>query len=90
MKNLFTQEPVRFVGAIQATLAVAVLFGVALTAEQIAGVVLAIAAWLSFVTRQQVTPAPTPVDPERGASDAITLLVVVVIIVVLLRVLHLI
>lgn len=56
MKNLVADEPVRFVGAIQATLAVAVLFGVELTPEQLAGVVLAIAAWLSFITRKQVSP----------------------------------
>ena len=54
--TLIRQEPVRFVAAIQATLALSVLFGVPLTAEQIAGIVLAIAAWLSFVTREQVTP----------------------------------
>jgi ABC-type nickel/cobalt efflux system permease component RcnA len=53
---LVKAEPVRFIAAIQATLALAVLFGVALTAVQIAGIVLAIAAWLSFVTRSQVTP----------------------------------
>ena len=50
------REPLRLVGAVQATLAVAVLFGVPLTAEQLAGLVLAFAAWLGIVTRQQVTP----------------------------------
>lgn len=56
MLKLIRQEPVRFVGAIQATLAAAVLFGVDLSPEQLAGLVLAIAAWLGFVTRSQVTP----------------------------------
>lgn len=56
--KLIKAEPVRFVGAVQATLAVAVLFGVDLTPEQLAGIVLAIAAWLGLVTRSQVTPAP--------------------------------
>lgn len=56
--KLIRDEPVRFVAAIQATLAVAVLFGVELTAEQIAGIILAVAAWLALVTRSQVTPAP--------------------------------
>jgi hypothetical protein len=55
---LIQGEPVRFISAIQATLAVAVLFGLALTAVQVAGIVLALAAWLSFVTRSKVTPVP--------------------------------
>lgn len=50
-------EPVRFVGAVQATLGVGVLLNAwNLSADQIAGMVLAVAAWLSFVTRRAVTP----------------------------------
>lgn len=56
MLNLIKSEPVRFVGAVQATLAAVVLFGVDLSSEQMAGSVLALAAWLGFVTRSQVTP----------------------------------
>ena len=55
--ELIRSEPVRLVAAIQATLAVLVLFGVPLTPEQLAGIVLAIGAWLAFVTRKAVTPA---------------------------------
>lgn len=55
--DLIRSEPVRFVAAIQTTLAVAVLFGLNLTPEQLAGLVVAVAAWLAFVTRKQVTPA---------------------------------
>lgn len=58
MLKLIQAEPVRFVGAVQATLALAVLFGVDLSPEQLAGIVLAIAAWIGFVTRSQVTPVP--------------------------------
>lgn len=54
--DLIRDEPVRLVGAVQASAAAAVLFGVDLTPEQIAGGVLALAAWLGFVTRQQVSP----------------------------------
>lgn len=65
MKNLITKEPVRFIGAIQATLALAVLFGVTISAAQLAGIILAVAAWLSFITRQQVTPSsPVEVNSE--------------------------
>ena len=56
MRDLIRTEPLRLVAAVQATLAAAVLFGVPLTPEQLAGVVIALAAWLSFVTRSQVTP----------------------------------
>ena len=61
--KLLKREPVRFVGAIQATLAVAVLFGMPLTPEQLGGVTLAIAAWLAFVTRSQVAPTVGPEQP---------------------------
>ncbi len=54
-------EPVRFVGAVQATLAAAVvtahwIANVDVPIEVIAAVELAFAGWLSFVTRQSVTP----------------------------------
>jgi hypothetical protein len=56
MISLIRQEPVRFIAAIQTTLAAAVLFGLELSADQIAGLIVAIAAWLALVTRNQVTP----------------------------------
>ena len=55
--ELAASEPVRLVAAVQATLAVAVLFGLPITEAQLAGIVLAVAAWLAFFTRSQVTPA---------------------------------
>ena len=60
MLNLIRQEPVRFVAAIQATLVAAAIilaqFGIIVPEVVIGGVVLAIAAWMSFVTRNKVTP----------------------------------
>lgn len=56
---LVRAEPVRLVAAVQSTLAVLVVFGVPLTEAQLAAVVLAIGAWLGFVTRQQVTHTHT-------------------------------
>lgn len=56
MLELIRSEPVRLVAAVQSTLAVAVLFGVPLTEGQLAGLVLALGAWLAFFTRSQVTP----------------------------------
>ena len=54
--EIIQAEPVRFVAAVQATLACAVLFGLELTEAQLAGIVVAISAWLAFVTRQKVEP----------------------------------
>ncbi len=56
MWGLVRSEPVRLVAAIQTTLAVAVLFGLPLSEEQLAGIVVAVSAWLALVTRRQVTP----------------------------------
>lgn len=53
---LVAAEPVRCVAAIQTTLAAAVVFGVDISQDQLAVLVLAIAAWLGLITRQQVTP----------------------------------
>lgn len=80
------REPVRFVAAVQTTAAALVLFGVPLTPAQIAGGCLAIAAWLGFVTRQQVTPAlaGADLDAEAGQSDLGTICLVIVAVVVLL------
>ncbi len=54
--ELVQSEPVRLVAAIQTTLAVAVLFGLPITEAQLAGLVMAVSAWLAFVTRSQVRP----------------------------------
>lgn len=54
--ELVRSEPVRLVAAVQASLAVAVLFGLPLTEVQLSGLVVALAAWLAFFTRNQVTP----------------------------------
>lgn len=56
MIGLLKREPLRLVAAVQTTLAAAALFGVPLTEAQLAAVVIAFAAWLSFITREQVTP----------------------------------
>lgn len=52
--ELVRLNPVRLVAAIQTTLAVAVLFGLPLTEAQLAGLVVALAAWLAFFTQKQV------------------------------------
>jgi hypothetical protein len=56
--DLIRAEPIRFVAAIQATVALVVLFGVAISAPQVAGIVLAVSAWLSLVTRSKVQVVP--------------------------------
>lgn len=67
MIDLIRREPVRFVAAIQTTLAAAVLFGAPLTEAQLAGIIVAVSAWLAFITREQVAPlsnAPAVVKPK--------------------------
>ena len=56
MFDLVKAEPVRVVAALQATLAVAVLFGLPITEAQLAGIVMAVAAWLAVVTRSAGSP----------------------------------
>jgi len=56
VRNLLAAEPVAVVAALQASLALAVLFGVELSADQLAGVGACAAAWLGLVTRRRVSP----------------------------------
>lgn len=51
------EEPALVLGAIQALVAMAVGFGLDITAEQVGLIVAASAAVLSVVTRSQVTPS---------------------------------
>ena len=54
---MFKREPALWLGALQATLSVGVLFGLHLSDAQSAGILAASAAVLALVTRSQVTPA---------------------------------
>lgn len=56
MRRAWKLEPVLVLGAVQAILALAVAFGLDLSAEQVGAIVAASAAVLSVVTRTQVTP----------------------------------
>lgn len=51
---LIQAEPVALVAVVQTTLAAAVLFGLPLSEAQLAGVVVAVGAWLGFFTRSKV------------------------------------
>jgi hypothetical protein len=53
---IFGREPVLVLAAVQALVALAVGFGLPLSAEQVALIVAATAAVLGFIARQQVTP----------------------------------
>lgn len=60
----FSKEPAAWMGVIRAVLYVATLFGLKLTAEQMAGLVLAVEAITAAITRQSVTPnSKLPKDP---------------------------
>ncbi len=60
MWKLIQQEPVMFQGMIQALFALAVAFGLNLSAGQVGAILAASAAILSFLTRTQVTPTINP------------------------------
>ena len=53
---IFGREPALVAGAVMALVNLAVLFGVDLTADQIAGINTALAAVLAVVVRRAVTP----------------------------------
>ncbi len=71
-----TREPALITSAIRAVLYCAVLFGLDLTVEQIAGVLLAVEAVLALLTRAVVTPSAEvvasrkPGDPIAVAGPA--------------------
>lgn len=54
---MFGREPVAITAAIRAVILCAVLFGLSLSPEQIAGVMLAVEAILALVTRSQTVAA---------------------------------
>lgn len=65
---MFGREPVLIAGAIRAVLLVAVSFGVDITPEQLATLMIAVEAVLTVVTRQTVTSPATL--REAGTSKA--------------------
>ena len=76
--TLWGREPALIIGLVQAALALAVGFGLPLTAEQTALILATSAALLSVVTRSQVTPtgqvaalveAPPPTTVAGPASN---------------------
>lgn len=52
-----SKEPAMILAAIQAALALAVSFGLNLTAEQVGGILALAAAIFGIITRSQVSPA---------------------------------
>ena len=58
MKSLWNREPAAILAALQAIIAVAVSFGLDLSAEQVGGILAATAAVLGLITRSKVSPAP--------------------------------
>lgn len=67
-----TREPALITSALRAILYCAILFGVPLTVEQSAGLLLAVEAVLAVITRQVVVPA-AEVVASRKPGDATAL-----------------
>lgn len=59
---MFGREPVAIAAAVRAIILCVVAFGVDLSGEQIAAVMLAVEAVLAVITRQSVTPNQTVAD----------------------------
>ena len=53
---IFNREPALILGAINAIIALVSAFGLDLTAEQVAGINVAVVAICSLIVRQKVTP----------------------------------
>lgn len=68
MRRLLTAEPALLIGAIQATLALAVAFGLELSAEQVGAIVATTGAVMALVTRQAVVAPATAVRMTRAAA----------------------
>lgn len=64
---IWHREPALILGAVNALIAVAVGFGLSVTPEQVGLINAAVAAVLSVVVRQQVTPVSRPLD-QRGQA----------------------
>lgn len=58
MRRLWNREPALILAAVQAAVALAVSFGLHLTAEQVGAVTALAAALLGVATRSRVSPAP--------------------------------
>lgn len=55
-------EPVLVTGLVRALILCVTAFGLSLSPEQVAGIMLVVEAGLAFVTRASVTPVPTEAD----------------------------
>lgn len=67
MLNRIKAEPVLITGLVRAVILCLTAFGLRLSADQVAAVMLVTEAVLSLVTRQQVAPSGTPAKNETGA-----------------------
>ena len=66
---MFGKEPAVVLGALQATLALGLSFGLTLTPAQIGAIMAAAAAILSLVVRQQVTPVKSQTGSQQVAPQ---------------------
>ena len=62
---MFGKEPAVILGALQATLALGLSFGLQLTPAQIGAIMAAAAAILALVVRQQVTPVKSQTGGQQ-------------------------
>jgi hypothetical protein len=73
MKSIARTEPALLIALVQATIALAVSFGLSLSPEQVGAVLALVAAASAVVVRQNVAPVQAPeADPRMSpqAADA--------------------
>jgi len=72
--TIFGREPVLYLALVKAAVVLVVAFGLDLSLEQTAAIVLLIEAVLAFLARSQVTPVEAPrlpaVDPPAGGHES--------------------
>jgi len=69
MLNLLKREPNLFQGLIQAFIAMAISFGLGLTADQVGAITAFSAMFLAVITRMQVTPNSVVADKVATALN---------------------
>lgn len=79
---IFNREPVAILAAVRAVALAILAFGVNVSPEQLAGVMLALEAVLALVTRSKVTPVPG--GRGDGGQSAVQVLLIVFLVVALL------
>ena len=87
---MFNREPILWLAAVQAAIALVTSFGLDMTGEQTGAVMAVSAALLGLVARRRVSPVvdPVPAGDDRGTitlQDIVLVLAAVVLVLLIIR-----